>query len=385
MYNIKYRPEFCLLIRTLLFITILYAYWSEIVLEGAGVDILWRITESKYFLDGINPFDVFIGKKEVNIDYGKPAAYSFFSYFFAIPFIFIKNKVVVLAVYSIIDIFSFYASIRIIKYFFKSDSIVVEALTIIIALISMIQLGHIVCLNYGIISTFGLLLTLYGIERRKKFDILIGIFLLSLKPSLVIPLAIYFLISKRYKLLFSLILINFISILIVSIQVDTPPFELAQQLKQTQNYFANNGFYRWEGILLIFKNYIGDKITVVGMILTAIFIFIYKEKIKSNPINIFISVLTLSVSLYYNQEHSWSMAFPILGYCLYLLVEKDRYIMLFPLLLVVSFMVLPSGYIRYESAGFPNYMDYHNLVRFILLIFSSVWIMIEGNKISINN
>ena len=49
-----------------------------------GADFFLRITEAKYFLAGINPYDVFMDLKPVVDAYGpKPAAYSFFSYFFA--------------------------------------------------------------------------------------------------------------------------------------------------------------------------------------------------------------------------------------------------------------------------------------------------------------
>ena len=49
-----------------------------------GADFFLRITEAKYFLARINPYDVFMDLKPIVDAYGpKPAAYSFFSYFFA--------------------------------------------------------------------------------------------------------------------------------------------------------------------------------------------------------------------------------------------------------------------------------------------------------------
>lgn len=97
--------DYLLPFNLVLFVCTVYIYLNEIINPGAGVDILWRVTEANYFLDGINPYDVFVGKREFNEEYGKPAAYAFSSYLLAAPFTLIKNKLAILAIYSFIDIY----------------------------------------------------------------------------------------------------------------------------------------------------------------------------------------------------------------------------------------------------------------------------------------
>lgn len=226
---------------------------------------------------------------------------------------------------------------------------------------------------------------MYGIEKKDILKILIGFFIVSLKPALTIPLTIYLLISGKFKLFISIIAVNLVMILIVSIRVDTSAYDLLKQLQETQNIFANNGFYRWEGIFLIIKDHIGNRMSAIGVLFSFIFLALFKSRIEQNSINIYIAVVIISLSAFYNQEHSWSMVFPILAYSLHLLIVKNEHNLIVPSIFIILFMTVPSMYIIVESNGFTNYMAYHNLIRFSLLIICSCWVITIGNKLYFNN
>ena len=67
------------------------------------------------------------------------------------------------------------------------------------------------------------------------------------------------------------------------------------------------------------------------------------------------------------------MAYPILASAFFMLSRHK--LVIFPLIFLVLFMVLPSMYIYFESLGFTYYMPLHNLIRFSLLIVASLWLV----------
>ena len=197
--------------------------------------------------------------------------------------------------------------------------------------------------------------------------------LTSLKPSLLLPLALALCFSKNIKLLFIIVVINLVALIIVSVAVQTPALTLLEQLQQTQYYFSDRGFYRWEGLFLFARYLIGKRTTIVGLCATIMLLFYYRKKIVADPIALIILVLTASLCFFYNQEHAWAMAYPILASAFFMLSRHKSVI--FPLIFLVLFMVLPSMYIYFESLGFTYYMPLHNLIRFSLLIVASLWLV----------
>lgn len=142
---------------------VFYFYYQQVIKQGVGSDILWRVAESKYFLKGINPYQ---GEKDKEIDLGTPAAaYAPTSYILNIPFALLNNNYSIVLIYSIIDIFCLYASLSLIRKKLGLRYSAVDPVIILITLVSLINLDHIRYLNYGIISLFGLVLALKSISE----------------------------------------------------------------------------------------------------------------------------------------------------------------------------------------------------------------------------
>jgi len=367
----KIKPSHNLLIifSIITFALVCFVYYKEIGKEGAGVDILWRVTESKYYLKGINPFDVFSGNKAVEVNLGMPAAYAFASYLINIPFAILNDNYKILIFYSIIDIFCLYTGLKLIRQKLGIKYSIADPIIIIITLFSLLNLGHIECLNYGIVSVFGLILAIYSVYEKKIALLIIGIILISLKPSLLIPFLVSCLILKKINIFALTVIIN-IGILIFSGWIlDESIINLIKQLQETQMYFSRKGFYRWEGIFLILKNWFPVKMTILGIVASVIYIGFYKNKIENNFINELIIITTTSLAFFYNQEHAWAMVYFGMGYCVYKI--KDNKILVYPLILIIIFMWIPSQYEVIEKLGFIKYMHYHNLIRFVILIIAT--------------
>lgn len=385
MINIKIAPKrlygsinkenilLTLKISVLLIVVLTYIY--QIKLEGAGVDILWRITESKYFLNGINPYEVFFGQKPEIKEFGWPAAYAYISYLLVAPFTIINSKFIVLIIYSIIDILCLYAGLKIIRKDLDKKYSILDSIIILTTLFSLVNLGHIKILNYGIISLYGLLLTLDAAKKNKLIPMILGILLVSLKPSILIPLVILCLITKEIKILIWVLIINLITLVFVGSVLKESPLVLINQLQEINMHFIKNGFYRWEGIFLVIKNWLNIKIIFVGICATFIFILINKKIIKFDNLSKAIVIITASLAFFYNQEHAWSMAYIILAYCIYEI--KKNNILIYPLILIIIFMSFPSNYEEIEGLGFLKYMFYHNIVRFALLLIASSIVLVK--------
>jgi hypothetical protein len=356
-----------------IFFLVIYFYHISIYQKVAGVDLLQRIVETKYFLMGVNPFDVMTGNTPVNPAFGTPAAYAYASYIFAIPLSLISDKTAIVFIFAAFDIFCLYAGLFLYRRVNGLNYSIIDPIILSVVLISIVRLDHIVYLNYGIISTFGLILTIYGTGHKNLIFVITGLVLASLKPSLLLPLALALCFSKDIKLLFIIVIINLVALIVVSVSVQTPALILLEQLQQTQYYFSDRGFYRWEGLFLFARDVIGKRTTIVGLCATIMLLFYYRKKIANDPIALIILVLTGSLCFFYNQEHAWTMAYPILATGFFMLPKHKSVI--FPLILLILFMVLPSTYIYFESLGFSHYMPLHNLVRFGLLLAASLWLV----------
>jgi hypothetical protein len=354
------------------FFVILCAYWLSLDSPGAGTDILWRVSEGKYFLQGINPYDVFIGHIPIVDSWGKPATYSFISYIFVFPLTLINNTELILICYSCIDIFCLFAGVLFLNKIINKKLPAVSVLTLVTVAISLITLRHIFYLNYGIIAVFGLLLTVYAIPRKLNYLLIIGVFLVGLKPSLALPMCLYFIFCNYWRALFVTLTVYFILGLFMAIQLSTPLFELIEQLQKTQQFFSGNGFYRYEGILLFLRPWIMHKMVFIGLILSGAIFLYFRERLK-DPIVGIILIITLSLSFFFNQEHAWSMAYPIIFYAAYLCTKIKTAVI--PLIITMVFITVPSNYVVLEAAGYINYMNYHNILRFGLLIIAAFWLV----------
>lgn len=335
--------------------------------------MLQRITETRYFAVGVNPFDVMMGNTPINPAFGIPAAYAYISYFFVVPLTFISDQTNVIFTYAIFDIFCLFAGLFLFRKLMGLSYSIIDPFILLIVLISILRLNHIIYLNYGIVSTFGLILTIWGIRSKSVFLTILGAGLTSLKPSLLLPLAIALFISKNFSAFGFIVLINLLTILAVSVWVDKPAWLLIEQLQQTQYYFSNQGFYRWEGIFLFARELIGKRTTIVGLCATIVLLFYYRKKIMTDPIILILLVITSSLCFFYNQEHAWTMAYPILAYCFFIL-GRNKYVLL-PLIILMMFMWLPSSYTYFEAQGLNYYMPIHNLARFSLLLLATVWLV----------
>ena len=74
-----------------------------------------RVSEARYFMEGINPFYVYIGEVEKIDRLGQPNAYSFISYILMIPFTYLENNLLIKILYSIIDVLMLSASMLMIS------------------------------------------------------------------------------------------------------------------------------------------------------------------------------------------------------------------------------------------------------------------------------
>ena len=144
------------------------AYVYKIAYGEAGGDLLWRITEAKYFLRGINPFDEFVRHTKTVKDFGQiPAAYSFISYYFASAlYLIAPNDQSAIIAFAVIDVCALILGITLlIKYLGVS---IRRSLIVFPALLSSVFFWqHLAFLNYTVIATLGLILVVYGLSIKR--------------------------------------------------------------------------------------------------------------------------------------------------------------------------------------------------------------------------
>jgi hypothetical protein len=338
-----------------------------------GADFFLRVTEAKYFLARINPYDVFMDLKPIVDAYGpKPAAYSFFSYFFAgfltkiTPF-----SQAQLFIFLCLDFLTLVGGILLVK---KMNNRFMDLpaepfrpydrnwVLILVLSCSTFFWQHVYFLNYTLISVFGLLLLAYGLSKQQTITPLLGMILIGLRPSLAIPVFIYLAVSKRWRI-FSLAVIEYLLVLLFAAWIlDVNPIVLVKQLSDTQRHFSDNlDYHHAEGILLSLKPYVGTYLTTVSALVAGLIMLRYR-KYLSNPLISVVLITTCSVSLFYTQVHAWISVYPILLIALSIASTKKNFMMIVGLL--IGFLIIPrlSGQIPEEYRY--HYIVVHNLVRF---------------------
>jgi hypothetical protein len=357
----------------LIFLLPLAIYLYKYQLQEMGADFFLRITEARYFLARINPYDVFMDLKPIVDAYGpKPAAYSFFSYFFAGLLTKITTSLQVqLFIFLCLD---YLALVLGIVLFIKMNDQLADSsnrpaslhsrvlILTLVLVCSTFFWQHVYFLNYTLISTFGLLLLIYGLSKKGLILPLLGMGLIGLRPSLAIPVFLFLAVNQRWRIL-SLSVAGYLLVLLLSSwRLGANPLELVKQLGDIQRHFSDNlSYYHAEGLLLSLKPFVGTQLTVAAAIITGL-IMVHYRKHLSNPLVSILLITACSVSLFYTQVHAWISIYPILLVALSPSVKSKHSIIIIAIL--IGFLVIPrlSGQIPEEYRY--QYIVAHNLVRF---------------------
>lgn len=369
MFKINLRP----MAQAAIFCLPLTIYLYKYHLHAIGADLLWRITEAKYFLVRINPYDVFTGASPIISEYGaKPAIYSFFSYFLGglLAAVAVVDQMQIF-IFICLDFCALVAGIVIVNKLIQTTA---EApwwlpqtnqqnrtLMLILAC-STYFWQHVYFLNYTLLSVLGLLLVLYGLSRQSMLTALLGMSLIGLRPSLAIPVFIFLVVGRHWKILMWSTLAYGLVLLITAWWLRTSPLSLLQQLSEIQRYFSENlSYHHAEGALLILTPYLGPYMTPLSALITFLIMLHYRAHL-SNPVVSLLLITSCSVSLFYTQVHAWVSIYPIL-----LIALIDRSVnrnlrLVVPIL--IGFLILPrlSGYVSEEFRF--QYLVIQNLVRF---------------------
>ena len=351
----------------------IFIYLYKYNLHQTGADFLVRVAEAKYFLAGINPYDVFMGIKPIISVYGpEPAVYSFFSYIFAAAITKLSNiSQIQLLIYVFLDFLSLVMGILLLNKIIGIDrkqqnSSLQQTFKLILVLIcSTFFWQHVYFLNYTLVSVFGLILAIYGISKKNHLVSLIGMALIGLRPSLAIPVFIYLLFGRHWKILFLSVVGYFVTLLLASWKLKADPLELLKQLSEIQRHFSQNlGYYHAEGAFSILQPLFGSYLTILS-ILTVCFIFNRYRTQLSNPLAAIILISACSISFFYTQVHAWISIYPILLIALFDAAKRKN---LDPVVLILSgWLIVPrlSGFVPEEYRY--DYVVIHNVCRFSAL------------------
>jgi hypothetical protein len=302
----------------------------------------------------------------------KPAAYSFFSYFFAGLLTKITTSLQVqLFIFLCLDYLTLALGIVLVikmndQLAYNSNrpaSLHSRVLILTLVLVcSTFFWQHVYFLNYTLISTFGLLLLIYGLSKNGLILPLLGMGLIGLRPSLAIPVFLFLAVNQRWRIL-SLSIAGYLLVLLLSSwRLDANPLELVKQLGDIQRHFSDNlSYYHAEGLLLSLKPFVGTQLTVAAAIITGLVMVRYRKHL-SNPLVSILLITACSVSLFYTQVHAWISIYPILLVALSPSVKSKHSIIIIATL--IGFLVIPrlSGQIPEEYRYL--YIVAHNLVRF---------------------
>lgn len=386
---IKLKINWRIFAQVLFFCALFAIYWYKFQAHAIGADFLLRVTEARYFLVGINPYDVFMGREPVISAFGPtPAAYSFFSYFFAGLFVKItSNQQTQLFIFICLDFASLVAGVLLVNKMMRSfftgplKSVQQPSKTWVLVLVLVCSTyfwQHVYFLNYTLLSVFGLLLVTLGLHKKLTLLPLLGMALIGLRPSLAIPVFVYLVVGKHFKLLALAGLEYLCVLLLASVELQTNPIDLIKQLSEVQRYFSDNlSYYHAEGILLILKTQLGSFLTIASILIVGLVMLMYRKHL-ANPLVSLVLIITCSVSLFYTQVHAWVSVYPILlialaGVSTPADTSKKIFVVSKLLLLVlIGFLILPrlSGYVTDEYRY--HYLVAQNLVRFGALWFCAV-------------
>ena len=349
------------------------AYVYKIAYGEAGSDLLWRITEAKYFLREINPFDEFVRHTKTAKDFGQiPAAYSFISYYFASAlYLATPNDQSAIIIFAVLDVCALILGVNLlIKYLgvtIRRTLIVFPAL-----LGSVFFWQHLAFLNYTVIATLGLILVVYGLSIRRTLFVVIGALILGLKPSFAIPTFIFLLIAKEWRILFYIALLYLLLLILTALQIHTNPVDILLQLLDTQRIFSEQFyFYRSEGLFLFLRPWVGSQLTLIGLATTCLILGNYR-KVLYDPYVSLILVASCGVSLFYNQVHAWIAVYPLLILALNAyLDDKLARLPLISLVSLIIFVIAPRLSGMFSEMHMDTYLYLHNIVRFSLLWLAS--------------
>ena len=345
--------------------SVLSYYFYRIIFFNAGGDLMLRVSEARYFMEGINPFYVYIAEVEKIDRLGQPNAYSFISYILMIPFTYLENNLLIKILYSIIDVLMLSASMLMIsKICDKKFDLRVFSLIGIILLMSVFFWQHVWTLNYNIFVLFFVTLYFYGEKIDSKTLSILSLVLVGIKPSIAIPLLLYAIVCRKRSVFLTSSLIYIALLLISSLVMSTNPLLIPVQILETQKAFSSGGT---DGILLILKPFIANYMPVLSLVLVFTIIFIMRKKIKDNIVLACSLVITLGLSLFYNNVHAWIIAIPMLCF---VLINRDFKLFIFAGIPLILFLLVP------RLAGIVNdqyrdtYFALHNIARFGILYLS---------------
>jgi hypothetical protein len=353
------------------FLFLIFAYTLKIYHNEAGSDLLWRLTEAKYFIQGVNPYDEFIKHTHTAKDFGTvPAAYSFVSYYFAGALSLISGDASnAIIIFSFLDILAIFLTVSILT---KTLSIPLSRTLIIFPtlLVSVFFWQHLSFLNYTIFATFGLVLAIHGVTTKRNFLVIMGMILVGLKPSFAIPMLILLVISRQWRSLIFIAVPYSLLLCIASWHTHTGPIELLSQLVQTQKIFAEQFlFYRSEGMLLFLRPLVGSRLIVLGLILTLAILFYYRRYLHDPAVALTLT-LACGLSFFYNQVHAWIAVFPLLILALHAAIDSLKSKL--PLFCLVLFVGLPRLSGLFEDKFIDTYLYIHNVARFGILWYASI-------------
>lgn len=344
---------------------VLSYYLYRIIFFNAGGDLMLRVSEARYFMEGINPFYVYIGEVEKIDRLGQSNAYSFISYILMIPFTYIENNLVIKILYSIIDVVMLSASMFMVskicdkEFDFRGFSLIG-----IILLMSVFFWQHVWTLNYNVFVLFFVTLYFYGEKIDSKTLSILSLVLVGIKPSIAIPLLLYAVVCRKWSVFLTSSLIYIALLLISSLVMSTNPLLIPVQILETQKAFSSGGT---DGILLILKPFIGNYMPVLSLVLVFTIIFIMRNKVKDNIVLACSLVITLGVSLFYNHVHTWIIAIPILCF---VLIIRDFKLFVFAGIPLILFLLVPRLAGIVDDQYKDTYYALHNIARFGMLYLS---------------
>jgi len=358
MNNARFPSGKVIYLSSLIILLIFYIYK---ILSGAGGDLELRVSESKYFIHGIDPYLVYVKAIPPIPEYGLPNSYSFISYILMLPLTLVSNTFLRKLIYAILDVTLIHLTLQFIGNFLHFKSHKLKALVVFFLLISVFFQQHVNTLNYNIFATFIMVLFFRGEQQKSESISIISLVLLCVKPTFAIPVFLYSIILRRWKIFFVSSLILTLLLLAISIQIHTSPLDIIKQLADTKSSFSN-GYT--DGIFLFVKPFIGENITFLGIAVSFFTIlFLPKKQIKSPIIALFIT-LGLGITLFYNHVHTWISVYPILYFSL--ITRKNKYIDIDTILLLL-FMCLPRLVDNVPLQYRYYYVVIHNLIRFSIL------------------
>jgi hypothetical protein len=365
--NAQYYFNWRWLYLFIIFVVLVIYYIKAINGNINSADITARLGEAQYWIKGINPYDVYFGNTPLLLENTSSAGmYSYISYYFCAILIAGFGHQGAVYIFLLIDIIClFFGIVLYNKLLLKTGWQNSDLLVLVITFVGIIQLDHALWLNYGFVSIFGLLLSYYGLQQKSYILVVLGSLLTGLKPSLLIPYVIYLILSKEIKAIILIILAYLVLGQFAAAHINISLLDLFSQLSATQIDWSKKGFFRFEGFFLFLRDIFPNRLTVIGIIATTAILYLSKKKLVEKEHSILL-VISCSLSFFYNQIHAWLLVYPILMLSIRNFDKQTRN--WFPIVFLLLFMWVPPGYTYFESTGFSRYMDYHNLVRFFLLI-----------------